>query len=422
MGQGKLTVKKVRAINQPGLYGDGNTLYLRVAPGGSKQWVQRLTIHGRRHDIGLGGCSWVTLAEAREAAYTNRRLARHGGDPLAVKRRPKVPTFREAAQRTYEALRPRWRNEKVATNWMQQLERHAMARLGDLPVDRIGREDVLSVLTPLWTTKPETGRRVRRNIRATLKWCQAHGLVQFNAAGEAIGGALPSMPAVKAHHRALPYQKIAEALHTIEASGASQSAKLALRFLIFTASRSGEVRGALWREIDGDVWKIPGERMKAGVEHRVPLSASAQNVLEQARLLDDDAEFIFPSPVRRGRTLSNMTLTKVLRDTGLAELATVHGFRSSFRDWCADTGKAREVAEAALAHTVGGAEGAYFRSDLFERRRRLMDAWAAYIDGTDAKVVALRRLVNTHDDRASLRDLSLPWGIIYKANQQRVKV
>ena len=391
VGQGKLTVKKVRAINQPGLYGDGNTLYLRVAPGGSKQWVQRLTIHGKRRDIGLGGCSWVTLAEARDAAYANRRLARRGGDPLAVKRQPKVPTFREAAQRTFEALRPRWRSEKVAANWMQKLERHALARLGDIPVDRIGREHVLAVLTPIWTTKPETGRKVRQNIRATLKWCQAHGFVQFNAAGEAIDGALPRMPAVKAHFRALPYAEIPEALDIVQTSGASRVAKLALKFLIFTAARSGEVRGATWAEIHSDVWKIPGERMKAGVEHRVPLSAPALEVLEHTRALNDGSALIFPSPIRRGRELSDMTLTKVLRDTGLAERATVHGFRSSFRDWCADTGKAREVAEAALAHTVGGVEGAYFRSDLFERRRRLMDAWAAYLTGYGAQVVALRR-------------------------------
>ncbi|MCY3940577.1 MAG: integrase arm-type DNA-binding domain-containing protein [Gammaproteobacteria bacterium] len=389
VGQGKLTVKKVRAINQPGLYGDGNTLYLRVAPGGSKQWVQRLTIHGKRRDIGLGGCSWVTLAEARDAAYANRRMARRGGDPLAVKRQPKVPTFREAAQRTFEALCPRWRSEKVAVNWMQKLERHAMARLGEIPVDQIGREHVLAVLTPIWTTKPETGRKVRQNIRATLKWCQAHGFVQFNAAGEAIDGALPRMPAVKAHFRALPYAETPEALDIVQASGASQVAKLALKFLIFTAARSGEVRGATWTEIQSDVWKILGDRMKAGVEHRVPLSAPALEVLEQARALKDGSALIFPSPIRPGRELSDMTLTKVLRDTGLADRATVHGFRSSFRDWCADTGKAREVAEAALAHTVGGVEGAYFRSDLFERRRRLMDAWAAYLTGTEVKVVAM---------------------------------
>ena len=321
----------------------------------------------------------MTLAQAREAAYENRCLARRGGDPLAAKRRPKTPTFREAAQHTYEALRPRWRSEKVAANWMQQLKRHAFDRLGGLRVDLISREDVLAVLTPIWTAKPETARRVRRHIRATLQWCQAHGFVQSNAAGGAIDGALPRMPAVKAHLRALPYAEVAAALETLQASRASESAKLALRFVIFTAARSGEVRGATWAEIHGDVWKIPGERMKSGAEHRVPLSGPALALLEKARGLDDGSGLVFPSPIRRGCKLSNMTLTKVLRDTGIAERATVHGFRSSFRDWCADTGKAREVAEAALAHTVGGVEGAYFRSDLFERRRHLMDAWVAYL-------------------------------------------
>lgn len=391
MGQGKLTVKKVRAINEPGLYGDGGTLFLRVAPGGSKQWVQRLTIGGKRHDLGLGGCGLVTLAEAREAAFENRRLARRGGDPLAAKRKARVPVFREAARRTHEALRPRWRSKKAAANWIRQLEMHAFKRIGGIRVDRIGREDVLAVLTPIWSAKPEMARRVRRSIRATLQWCQAHGFVEFNAAGEAIEGALPRMPAVKSHLRALPYRELPEALNTIASSQASSAAKLGLRLLILTAARSGEVRGATWLEmnLDARLWRIPGERMKAGAEHRVPLSDSALAVLECARLLDDGSGLVFPSPVRAGRQMSDMTLTKVLRYTGLAEHATVHGFRSSFRDWCADSGKPRELAEAALAHTVGGVEGAYFRSDLFERRRRLMGEWAAYLTEEDAKVVAL---------------------------------
>lgn len=393
MGQGKLTVKKVRAINEPGLYGDGGTLFLRVAPGGSKQWVQRLTIGGKRHDLGLGGCGLVTLAEAREAAFENRRLARRGGDPLAAKRKARVPVFREAAWRTHEALRPRWRSKKAAANWIRQLEMHAFKRIGGTRVDRIGREDVLAVLTPIWSAKPEMARRVRRNIRATLQWCQAHGFVEFNAAGEGIEGALPRMPAVKSHLRALPYRELPEALDTIASSQASSAAKLGLRLLILTAARSGEVRGATWLEMDLDarLWRIPGERMKTGTEHRVPLSDSALSVLERARVLDDGSGLVFPSPVRAGRQMSDMTLTKVLRYTGLAEHATVHGFRSSFRDWCADTGKPRELAEAALAHTVGGVEGAYFRSDLFERRRRLMGEWATYLAGEDAKIVALHR-------------------------------
>ncbi len=381
MVQGKLTLKLVRAITEPGFYGDGNTLFLRVAPGGSKQWVQRLTVHGRRRSIGLGGVGYVTLAEAREAALENRRVARRGGDPLADKRRANAPRFREAAQNTWESLRPRWRNEKVAANWLQQLERHAMKRLGNLPVNQIDREDVLAVLTPIWGGKQETARRVRRYIRATLDWCLAHGFVETNVAGDSINGALPRMAAVKAHYKALPYGEVSEVLQAVEASGASSTVRLALQFLIFTAARSGEVRGAVWSEIDSGkrVWKIPGERMKAGAEHRVPLSGPAVEIIKRAKKLNKDGELVFPSPVRRDCPISDATLSKLLRSTGVAGEATVHGFRSTFRDWCADTGKPRELAEAALAHTVGGVEGAYFRSDLFERRRELMDDWAEYL-------------------------------------------
>ena len=392
--QGKLSAARARTLKTPGRYADGGTLYLNVSPGGSKQWVQRLAIRGKRHDIGLGGYPLVSLAEAREAAFLNRKLARAGGDPLAEKRKAKqrdsMLTFGEAAEMTYKALRPRWRNAKVAANWMQQLERHAFTLIGNTPVDRIGREDVLAVLTPIWSTKPETARRVRRCIRATLTWCQAHGMVQFNAAGETIDGALPRMPAVKAHLRALPYREIPAALNTLEASNSSLAAKLTLRFIILTAARPGEARGATWDEIDLEerVWRIPGERMKAGAEHRVPLNDPASDLLNQARPLEDGSGLVFPSPVRRRRPMSPQALTRVMGAIGLAERATVHGFRSSFRDWCAETGKPREIAEAALAHKVGGVEGAYFRSDLFQRRRRLMDEWAAYLIGADAGVVA----------------------------------
>ena len=217
----KLSVTKIKALVAPGRYADGGTLYLNVAPGGSKQWVQRLTIGGRRHDMGLGGWPVVSLAEARETAFENRKLVRRGGDPLADKRRAKAPTFKQAAQQTYEALRPRWRSEKVAANWLQQLERHAMRRLGALPVDRIGRADVLAVLVPIWTAKPETARRVRRCIRSTLDWAMANGYTDVNLAADAINGALPRLPAVKKHLRALPYGEVADAMQIIEASNAS---------------------------------------------------------------------------------------------------------------------------------------------------------------------------------------------------------
>ena len=388
---GRLTAAEARSLSKPGLHGDGGTLYLAVAPGGSKSWIQRLTIDGKRHDIGLGGFPLVSLAEARHKAFENRRLAWAGGDPRAAKRRARVPTFREAAERTFEANRPRWRNAKVEKNWLQQLERHAFPGLGNMGVDRIGREDVLRVLTPIWTVKPETARKLRQRIRTILRWAEAHGHVAYNVAGEGIDGALPAMPAVREHYRALPYREVAAALETTAASRSSLAAKLCLRFLVLTGARSGEARGATWDEIDLDAseWRIPANRMKAGVEHRVPLSEVALGTLEQARPLRDASSLIFPSPTKPGRTLSDMTLTKVLRATGLAERTTVHGFRSSFREWCAETGKPRELAEAALAHTVGGVEGAYFRSDLLERRRLLMVDWARYISGDDAIVVQL---------------------------------
>lgn len=387
---GKLTITKVKSITRTGLHGDGGTLYLSVAPGGSKSWIQRLAIDGRRRDIGLGGFPLVSLAEARERAFDNRRRARAGGDPLAEKRKARVPTFREATLKVFEANKPRWRNGHHTKSWLQTLERHAMPHIGDMSVDRIGREDVLRVLTPIWGTRIETARRVRQRIRTVLAWAQAHGYIAGdNAAGEGIDGALPAMPAVKEHFRALPYNEVPDALRIVEESGASLAARLCFRFVVLTAARSGEARGVTWDEIDLDarLWIIPSSRMKAHVEHRVPLSRAAAEVLEQAQTLDDGSGIVFPSPLKRGKALSNMSLTKVLRDNKLADRTTMHGFRSSFRDWCAETNKPRELAEAALAHTVGGVEGAYFRSDLLSKRRRLMDQWAAFITTSDTKKV-----------------------------------
>ena len=389
-----LTAARVKALAAPGMHGDSGcpTLYLNVTTSGSKSWVQRLTVDGKRRELGLGGFPLVSLAEARAAALANRRLAYAGGDPLAAKRQTQVPTFREAAERTFEANAPRWRNAKVIASWGQQLERYALPILGDLRVDQIGREEVLRVLTPIWTAKPETARKLRRRIRTVLRWAMAHGYVEVNVAGEAIDGALPPMLKVRKHFRSLPYREVAGALDAIAASGVSLPARLCLRFVILTAVRSGEARGAAWTEIDLEAreWRIPAERMKAGAEHRVPLSDAAVAVLKDARPLRDD-DLMFPSVARSGRPVPDGALTRILRATGLADRATVHGFRSSFRDWCAETGKPRELAEAALAHTVPGVEGAYFRSDLFERRRLLMDQWATYLIGTEADVMTLYR-------------------------------
>ena len=390
---GNLTAAKLKALSIPGLHGDGGTLYLRVAPGGSKSWIQRLTVEGKRRDIGLGGWPLVTLAEAREAAFENRRLVRRGGDPLADKRRSKAPTFREAAERTFEANRARWRNNKTTANWLQGMAKRVLPVLGDRRVDQIGREDVLRVLTPIWTARPEIARKLRSRIRAVLAWAQAHGHVEHNVAGETIDGALPSMPAVKAHFRALPYPEVGAALETIQTSRASLSAKACLRFLVLTACRSGEARLATWSEIDLEAreWRIPGARMKGGTEHRQPLSDAALAALEAVRPLRDRHDLLFPSPSRPGKALSDMTLTKLLRDIGMADRATVHGFRTGFRSWASEkTNADHAVMELCLAHHVGTAvERAYARSDLFAKRRRLLDQWAAYVTGSTAKVVRL---------------------------------
>ena len=387
-----ISAAEAKSITKPGSHYAGETLYLYVAPGGSKSWVQRITINSRRCDIGLGGFPVVTLSEARDKAYQNRKLVRAGGDPLAEKRKVKIPEFREAAEQTFEANRARWRSDKTARNWNQGMKKHVLPKLGALRVDRIRREDVLRILTPIWTKTPEVARKQRNRIRAVLSWCQAHGFIEHNVAGEMIDGALPAMPAVKSHFRALPYRDLPAALETIELSNASVAARLCFRFLVLTAARSGEARGAVWPEIDFEKreWRIPANRMKAGFEHRVPLSDAALAVLEQAKVLRDRSGLIFPSVLRPGKPMSDMTLTKVLRDNGLAEQTTVHGLRSTFRDWCAETGKPREIAEAALAHVVQGVEGAYFRSDLFDRRRRLMAQWAAFATRRQGEIVQLR--------------------------------
>ena len=377
----KLTAARVRSITKPGLHSDGGTLFLNVAPGGSKAWIQRLTIDGRRHDIGLGSVTLVSLAEARDKAHANRKLARAGGDPLALKRKAKCPTFAEAAQATFEAKAPTLTSEKSRREWLNGLRAYAYPVLGDMRLDQIGQEDALRVLAPIWATKPETARKTRQRMTAVFLWGMAHRHCSANPAGETIRGALPAMPSVKSHHAALPHAEIADALATIGGASASPSVKGALRFLILTAVRSGEARGARWDEIDREagVWTIPGSRMKTRAAHRVPLTDAALAVLDGMEPHKDGSGLIFPSPAKRGSEISARGLAKALADNGIEpERATVHGMRTSFRTWCADNDKPREIAEAALAHVVTGVEGSYQRSDMLERRRDLMAAWADY--------------------------------------------
>ena len=379
----KLNAIQVKTITRPGRHGDGDGLYLLVKPTGAKSWVQRIVVDGRRRDIGLGSYPSVSLSKAREVAAANRVTVAEGKDPLLQRRKKSIPTFREAAIKVHAANLPRWRNGKHTASWLQTLEKHAFPILGDMPVDRIESSHVLNVLEPIWGIHPETARRVRQRIRTVLKWCMPHGFVEANVAGEVIDGALPPMPKLKNHFRSLHYREVADAIATIEESRASIAAKLCLRFLILTAARSGEARGATWDEIDTNekLWTVPAARMKGYTDHRVPLSEAALQVLEKAMEIRDQSNFVFPSPTKRGSQLSDMTLTKVLRSTGLAERATVHGFRGSFRTWAQERSKApRAAKELALAHRIGDdVEESYIHTDMLDERIPLMDEWVEFL-------------------------------------------
>ena len=376
----KLTAAFVRTINRPGKYGDEHGLILRVLPSGSKQWIWRGTIRGRRVDLGLGGYPYVTLAEARQAAFDHRKQARSGGDPLALKRRPDVPTFAEAAETVIALHEPTWRDgARSAEIWRSSLVRYAIPRLGRRRICDITTADVMAVVLPIWAAKRETAKRVRQRIGVVMKWAVAQGYRQDNPAGDVIGAALPKNGVVRKHQRALPHTEVAGAMAKIRQSAAWPGTKLALEVLVLTAARSGEVRGAHWIEADLEAatWTVPASRMKMGKPHRVPLATRALEVLAEARELADESGLIFPSPT--GRVLSDNTLSKLCRENDVG--CVPHGFRSSFRNWAAECSDApREVCELALAHVnADRVEAAYMRSDLFERRRRLMDDWAHYL-------------------------------------------
>ena len=362
--------------------GDGNGLYLKVKPTGARSWIQRLVIHGRRRDLGLGGFPLVSLREARDRAFVNRKRAREGGDPQDGRRsRVGVPSFAEAAERVWKDNRPGWRNPQHAQDWMASLARHVLPYTGDKPVSSVSSADILDVLRRIWHARPATARRVRQRINTVMDWAVAMEYRADNPCAR-LGPVLGPQQDLVEHMRALPHGKVAGAIRKMWESGATPPVKLAFEFLVLTAARSGEVRGARWDEIDlpARVWTVPAKRMKSKREHRIPLCGRAVEILEAARALGDGrGVLVFPS--QGGKPISITRLPRMLHNLKVA--AVPHGFRSSFRDWAAEeTNHPREVVEAALAHVVTNqTEAAYARSDLFDRRRRLMQDWADYLNG-----------------------------------------
>ena len=364
----------------PGRHADGNGLYLYVQPSGARSWIQRLAVRGRRRELGLGSAALVSLAEAREEALANRKLARAGGDPLAARRRARgMPTFAEAALRVLEQKRPGWRSAKHPHTWLTSLERHVFPRIGARPVCEVTSADVLEILAPVWHAKPQTARNVRQRIGTVLEWAVAMELRTDNPCARILQVLGPQHDIVQ-HMRALPHRDVAAAIHAVQRARTAPVVKLAFEFLVLTAVRWGEVRGAAWAEIDttGRVWTIPAARMKMRRDHRVPLCGRAVAILDAART-PDGGRLVFSA--RDDKPLDDKRLRRLLRQLRIP--AVPHGFRSSFRDWAAEeTDHPREVIEAALAHVVRNrVEAAYAHSDLFARRRRLMDDWAAYLDG-----------------------------------------
>ncbi len=407
MANNKLSVKKVEALTKAGNYGDGGGLWLQISKWQTKSWVFRFTIDGKRREMGMGSCNDVTLADARVQAETIRRLVRSGIDPIearkaerAAKRaeRLNTVTFSFCAEKYIDAYRHGWKNAKHAQQWTNTLTQYAYPIIGEMPVKNVDTALVMRILEPIWTVKTETASRLRARLENILDWASTRGYrVGDNPArwkGH-LENLLPKPSKVKKviHHAALPYRQMnvfIQALRQHETISA-----LALEFLVLTAARTNEVTAATWGEINisEQVWIIPASRMKANREHRVPLSSRCIEILDKAMLMRQ-SDFIFPGG-KANKGLSNAAMDKLLQVT-MGYACTVHGFRSSFRDWVSEhTNYPNEICEMALAHMIKDkTEAAYRRGDILEKRRRMMNDWQKFCDKVNnakSAVVPIRK-------------------------------
>ena len=392
---GRLTARKVKTA-KPGTYLDGQGLRLIVGASGGRKWVCRFMRRGRSQEMGLGGAG-VSLAVARERAADARRMLAAGQNPIDAARLARAgrPTFGQVADDFLSAKQSEWRNAKHRAQWEMTLHRYC-SPLRSVPVDEIDTAAVLEVLQPLWASIPETASRVRGRIETVLDAARARGLIGPHEANPArwrghLDKLLPKRQKLtRGHHAAMPFADVPQFMARLRKRDAV--AALALEFTILTAARSGEVLGARWNEIDFEakLWTVPAARMKGGREHRVALSRRALAVLKKLDAART-GEYVFPGQ-RPGKPLSGMAMEMIFRRMK-ADNVTVHGFRSSFRDWCGEVSTfPREVAEAALAHVAGDqTERAYRRGDALEKRRALMEAWATYCEPKEGNVVSIAR-------------------------------
>ena len=384
---GKLTKKLVENLGA-GRHGDGDGLYLVVDPSGARRWIVRVVVKGQRNakgaplrtDFGLGGADVVTLNQARERALEYRRMAKQGLNPRFNAAR-EIPTFEEIARQVHIDRMPTWKNAKHGEQWINTLRDYAFPKIGRMPIDSIGQPEIMMCLAPIWTEKHETARRLAQRLKIVLDVAKSKGFRSGENPVTAIHDAqvLPKVKAKPKHHSAMGWQSIPAFYADLKTRDAM--AAKALMFTCLTGSRTGEVLGMKWGEVDFDLrlWTCPAERMKTGNVHRVPLTDEMVAILEPLRAMQSD--FVFEGQ-KRHKPMSNMAMLMLLRRMQV-EGVTVHGFRSTFRDWAAEVANAqREVAEMSLAHKVGSdVERAYARSDLLEKRRALMAAWSGFVSG-----------------------------------------
>ena len=390
----RLSAATIKHITDPGWHADGGGLYLEVDRSGRKRWAMRLTVNGKRRDFGLGPLHKVSLLDARERAAEYRAKAYRGIDPVEDKQRAKhgldrnVPTFEEASHNVHEQWRGTWSSGKHVDQWINSLRDHVFPIIGAKPVNHIITPDVLKILTPIWTTKPETARRIKQRLTTVLEWARAAGHRSGDNPVALIGDALPRYKKEQQHHPALPYTEVAQFIGKLRAGHIEPITKLAFEFLILTAARKTEVRTARWDEIDftARTWTIPGNddetgrRMKTRRDHVVPLSHRCLQILIQCKASSADQHLIFLDNAA-GRVISANSFLVARDALGYSkDKCTPHGFRSSFRDWAAEeTNFPADVVEMALAHTIKNkVEAAYRRGQLLAKRADLIEAWARY--------------------------------------------
>ena len=392
---GKLTKKLVENLG-PGRHGDGNGLYLIVDPSGARRWIVRVVVKGAKNkkgaplrtDFGLGGADIVTINQARERALEYRRMAKQGLNPRFNVQR-ESPTFEEFAQQVHIDRMPTWKNAKHGQQWINTLRDYAFPKIGRMPLDSIDQPEVMMCLSPIWTEKHETAKRLAQRIKIVLDVAKSKGFRSGEnpVTGIKEAGALPKVKVKPKRHKAMRWQDVPAFYADLK--GRNAMSANALRFTCLTGSRTSEVLGMRWEEIDFDarLWTCPEERMKTGEDHRVPLTDEMLAIIEPLKALKSD--YVFEGQ-QRHKPLSNMAMLMLLRRMSV-ESVTVHGFRSTFRDWASEvTSAPREIAEMSLSHRVGSdVERAYARSDLLDKRRALMERWSQFVSGVEGKVIKI---------------------------------